>query len=82
MINNPAKAVYIKFDTMASMIEMDSESAPKETTTKGLLQRISNKDFTEKEGQQQEPLDVAMDYFIAIRQARKAIKETENQENV
>jgi|TARA_R100000482_G_C5076235_1_gene123817 hypothetical protein len=82
MINNPAKAVYIKFDTMASMIEMDSEPAPKETTTKGLLQRISNKDFTEKEGQQQEPLDVAMDYFIAIRQARKAIKETENQENV
>ena len=82
MIRNPAKSVYIKFDTMASMIEMDSESAPKETTTKGLLQRISNKDFTEKEGQQQEPLDVAMDYFIAIRQARKAIKETENQENV
>lgn len=67
---------------MASMIEMDSEPTPKETTTKGLLQRISNKDFTEKEGQQQEPLDVAMDYFIAIRQARKAIKETENQENV
>ena len=82
MINNPAKSVYIKFDTMASMIEMDSEPTPKETTTKGLLQRISNKDFTEKEGQQQEPLDVAMDYFIAIRQARKAIKETENQENV
>ena len=82
MINNPAKSVYIKFDTMASMMKIDSTPAPKETTTKGLLQRISNKDFTEKEGQQQEPLDVAMDYFIAIRQARKAIKETENQENV
>ena len=82
MIRNPAKSVYIKFDTMASMMKIDSTPAPKETTTKGLLQRISNKDFTEKEGQQQEPLDVAMDYFIAIRQARKAIKETENQENV
>ena len=82
MINNPAKAVYAKFDMIASMMKIDSTPAPKQTTTKGLLQRISNKDFTEKEGQQQEPLDVAMDYFIAIRQARKAIKETENQENV
>jgi hypothetical protein len=40
MIRNPAKSVYIKFDTMASMMKIDSTPTPKETTTKGLLQRV------------------------------------------
>ena len=74
MINNPAKAVYAKFDMIASMMKIDSTPAPKQTTTKGLLQRVSNLDFTKKEGEKQEPLEIAMDYFVAIRQAREAIK--------
>ena len=78
MINNPAKAVYAKFDMIASMMKIDSTPAPKQTTTKGLLQRVSNLDFTKKEGEKQEPLEIAMDYFVAIRQAREAIKREEN----
>ncbi len=78
MINNPAKAVYAKFDMIASMMKIDSTPAPKETTTKGLLQRVSNLDFTKKEGEKQEPLEIAMDYFVAIRQAREAIKREED----
>ena len=78
MINNPAKAVYAKFDMIASMMKIDSTPAPKHTTTKGLLQRVSNLDFTKKEGEKQEPLEIAMDYFVAIRQAREAIKREED----
>lgn len=78
MIRNPAKSVYIKFDTIASMMKIDSTPAPKQTTTKGLLQRVSNLDFTKKEGEKQEPLEIAMDYFVAIRQAREAIKREED----
>jgi len=78
MINNPAKAVYAKFDMIASMMKIDSTPAPKQTTTKGLLQRVSNLDFTKKEGEKQEPLEIAMDYFVAIRQAREAIKREED----
>ncbi len=63
---------------MASMMKIDSTPAPKETTTKGLLQRVSNLDFTKKEGEKQEPLEIAMDYFVAIRQAREAIKREED----
>jgi hypothetical protein len=74
MINNPAKAVYAKFDMMARLMKMDNTTVSKKITSKGLLNRIGKKDFIEKDSKQQEPLEMAMDYFVAIRQAREAIE--------
>lgn len=74
MINNPAKAVYAKFDMMARLMKMDNTTVSKKITSKGLLNRIGKKDFIEKDSKQQEPLEIAMDYFVAIRQAREAIE--------
>ena len=73
MINNPVKAIYVKFDIMARMMKMDSATVSKKVTSKGLLNRIGKKDFIEKDSKEQEPLEMAMDYFVAIRQAREAI---------
>ena len=74
MINNQAKAVYAKFDMMARLMKMDNTTVSKKITSKGLLNRIGKKDFIEKDSKQQEPLEIAMDYFVAIRQAREAIE--------
>ena len=74
MINNPAKAVYAKFDMMARIMKMDSSTVSKKVTTKGLLNRMGKKDFIERNSKEQEPLEIAMDYFIAIRQARESIE--------
>jgi len=74
MINNPAKAVYAKFDMMARLMKMDNTTVSKKITSKGLLNRIGKKDFIEKDSKEQEPLEIAMDYFVAIRQAREAIE--------
>jgi len=78
MINNPAKAVYAKFDMMATMMQMDASSVEKPSTSRGLLKRLTSKDFTEKEGKKQEPIEIAMDYFVAIRQAREALEREED----
>ena len=78
MINNPAKAVYAKFDMMATMMKTDTTTVAKSNTGKGLLKRLTSKDFTEKEGKKQEPIEIAMDYFVAIRQAREALEREEN----
>ena len=78
MINNPAKAAYAKFDVMANMMKIDSTPAEKSSTAKGLLKRLTTKDFSEKEDKKQEPIEIAMDYFIAISQAREAIKREED----
>lgn len=74
MINNPAKAVYAKFDMMARLMKMDNATVSKKITSKGLLNRMGKKDFIEKDSKEQEPLEIAMDYFVAIRQAREAIE--------
>ena len=46
MINNPAKAAYAKFDVMANMMKIDSTPAEKSSTAKGLLKRLTTKDFS------------------------------------
>ena len=79
MINNPAKAAYMRFDAIAKTMQVSGKSTTKTKDSgnvKGLLQRLKQKnngsDDKEKE---QEPLEVALDYFIAIRKQRNMLKQ-------
>ena len=76
MLFNPAKASYIKFDAIAkTMKRLPSTSKEKSTTVKGLLKRLKQMPRDEeKEDKKQEPLEIALDYFVAIRQQRDKIK--------
>ena len=76
MLFNPAKASYIKFDAIAkTMKRMPSAPKEKSTTVKGLLKRLKKMPRDEeKEDKKQEPLEIALDYFVAIRQQRDNIK--------
>ena len=49
MIKNPAKATYMKFDTMANMMAMDASSAEPKKESRGLLKRLMSKE-NKKEG--------------------------------
>ena len=79
MINNAAKATYLKFDALAKTMQLNSKSPTKDkdaSSVKGLLQRIKQKnEDDEDKGKEQEPLEVALDYFIAIRQQRNMLKQ-------
>ena len=76
MINNPAKATYLKFDALAKTMQVSGKdtSEPKGSSVSGLLKRMKEKkkDSNDKE---QEPLEIALDYFIAIRKQRNKLKE-------
>ncbi len=76
MLFNPAKASYIKFDAIAkTMKRLPSTPKEKSTTVKGLLKRLKQMPRDEeKEDKKQEPLEIALDYFVAIRQQRDKIK--------
>ena len=79
MINNAAKATYLKFDALAKTMQLNTKSPTKDkdaSSVKGLLQRIKQKnEDDEDKGKKQEPLEVALDYFIAIRQQRNMLKQ-------
>lgn len=79
MINNPAKAAYMRFDALAKTMQVSGKSATKTKdsgSVKGLLQRLKQKsDDSDNKGQEQEPLEVALDYFIAIRKQRNMLKQ-------
>tara|TARA_Y100001972_G_C7622459_1_gene312197 strand:+ start:201 stop:455 length:255 start_codon:yes stop_codon:yes gene_type:complete len=79
MINNAAKATYLKFDALAKTMQLNTKSPTKDkdaSSVKGLLQRIKQKnEDDEDKGKEQEPLEVALDYFIAIRQQRNMLKQ-------
>lgn len=79
MINNPAKASYMRFDAIAKTMQVSGKSTTKtkdSANVKGLLQRLKQKnDNSDDKGQEQEPLEVALDYFIAIRKQRNMLKQ-------
>jgi len=74
MLHNPAKTAYMRFDAIAKTMKR-VPNAPKEkgSGVKGLLKRI--KQIPKDDDKEQEPLEIALDYFIAIRQQREKIKQ-------
>ena len=77
MINNAAKATYLKFDALAKTMQIAgkfSTPSKESSSVKGLLKRLKQKD-DKKEDKEQEPLEVALDYFIAIRKQRNMLKQ-------
>ena len=55
---------------------MPSQPKEKNNGVKGLLKRLKQMPTKDdKEDKKQEPLEVALDYFIAIRQQRDKIKQ-------
>jgi len=77
MLHNPAKTSYMRFDALAKTMKR-IPNAPKEKSNgiKGLLKRIKQKPKENAdEKKEQEPLEIALDYFIAIRQQREKLKQ-------
>ena len=76
MINNPAKAAYLKFDALAKTMQVSGKSDTKKDKNGvgGLLKRLKEKN-EDGENKNQEPLEIALDYFIAIRQQRNKLKQ-------
>jgi len=77
MLHNPAKTAYMRFDAIAKTMKR-VPNAPKEkgSGVKGLLKRLKQKPKDNEEGsEEQEPLEIALDYFIAIRQQRNKLKQ-------
>jgi len=78
MLNNPAKTAYMKFDALAKTMQTSPTSPTKDkgNGVKGLLKRLKQKPKDNEEGsEEQEPLEIALDYFIAIRQQRNKLKQ-------
>lgn len=77
MINNPAKAAYMRFDAIAKTMQVSGKSTTKtkdSDNVKGLLQRLKQKN-NDSDDKEQEPLEIALDYFIAIRKQRNMLKQ-------
>lgn len=77
MINNPAKAAYMRFDAIAKTMQVSGKSTTKtkdSANVKGLLQRLKQKS-NDSDDKEQEPLEIALDYFIAIRKQRNMLKQ-------
>jgi len=74
MLHNPAKTAYMRFDAIAkTMKRVPSTPKEKDSGVKGLLKRM--KQISKDDDKEQEPLEIAIDYFIAIRQQREKIKQ-------
>lgn len=75
MINNPARHAYIRFDALAKTMQVTGKSTAdkKNNNMGGLLKRLKEKKGDD-ETKEQEPIEVALDYFIAIRQQRNNLK--------
>jgi|TARA_R100001460_G_scaffold57854_2_gene97639 hypothetical protein len=75
MISNPAKAVYMKFDLAAQLMARDkSENTKDDKLSGGLLRRMNMSKPNGSDTKENEPLDIAMKYFMAIRKERNALK--------
>ena len=74
-VENPAKLAYNKFDVLAKTMQVAGKSTAnkKNNNFGGLLKRLKEKKGDD-ETKEQEPIEVALDYFIAIRQQRNNIK--------
>jgi len=77
MMNNPAKEAYLKFDVLAkTMLLRDEPSTEtKNVNVKGLLKRLKNKSEDTSENDKKEPFEIALDYFIALREQREKLKQ-------
>ena len=76
MINNAAKATYLKFDALAKTMQASGKSttpSKESSSVKGLLKRLKKKNDKSEE-KEQEPIEIALDYFIAIRKQRNIYK--------
>ena len=75
MINNPAKDTYMKFDLAADMMTNDNKgTSNKKSMGKGLLKRMGGNRNKVDEVTDKEPIDIAMSYFLAIRQERNKLQ--------
>lgn len=76
MIYNAAKATYLKFDALAKTMQVTGKSPTQKgrTNVDGLLKRLKEKKGDD-ETKEQEPLEIALDYFIAIRKQRNKLKQ-------
>jgi polyhydroxyalkanoate synthesis regulator phasin len=76
MIYNAAKATYLKFDALTKTMQVTGKSPAQkgETNVDGLLKRLKEKKGND-ETKEQEPLEIALDYFIAIRKQRNKLKQ-------
>ena len=78
MIDNPAKAVYMKFDLAAKlMAKANTTDINSNKEAKGLLKRLNIKS-KDTSSSTNEPMDIAMKYFLAIRKERNLIKSNRN----
>ena len=78
MIDNPAKAVYMKFDLAAKlMAKANTTYINSNKEAKGLLKRLNIKS-KDTSSSTNEPMDIAMKYFLAIRKERNLIKSNRN----
>ena len=74
MINNPARVTYMKFDLAADMMASSGNKPKKQSSSKGLLKRFNMNIPKDEESKGDEPIDIAMKYFVAIRNERNALK--------
>lgn len=78
-VENPAKLAYSKFDVLAKTMKVQNESTIKEkdVNVKGLLKRLKSKSesASKNKDNKEEPLEIALDYFFAIRQQREKLKQ-------
>ncbi len=77
MINNPAKEAYLKFDVFAKTMLLKDEPSTetKNVNVKGLLKRLKNKSEDSSEDDKKEPFEIALDYFVALREQRNKLKQ-------
>ena len=78
MINNPAKETYMKFDLAADLMVKSGNKANKKSNGKGLLKRFSMNKPKEDKVKDNEPVDTAMKYFMAIRNERNILKQKQD----
>ena len=77
-VENPAKLAYSKFDVLAKTMKVQNESTIKEkdVNVKGLLKRLKKTTKNNKEDkEEQQPVEIALDYFMAIRRQREQLKQ-------
>ena len=78
-VENPDKLAYAKFDVLVKAMKVEDESSGKEKDVgvKGLLKRLKSKSesASEDKNNKQEPLEIALDYFFALRQQREKLKQ-------
>lgn len=77
-VENPAKMSYMRFDALAKAMQASSMPSKKKDadSVKGLLKRLKKTTKNNKEDkEEQQPVEIALDYFMAIRRQREQLKQ-------